>query len=210
MGRTSDAKQRLMDAVLELIWTGSYGATTIDLICEKAGVKKGSFYYFFDSKTELTAAALEDSWERIYRPIMDGIYSPSKDPCQRLKDHADSCYEEQVEKYRECGHVLGCPLFTLGNEISTQENRLREVIEKILTTHGRYVESTLREAAGKGDIHCTDPALTAKTLFLFWEGALAEARIKNDPNLLKNLWPSMQSLLGISPAPGTKPALQAA
>ena len=40
MGRVSDAKVKLMDAVTELIWTGSYGSTTIDQICEKAGVKK--------------------------------------------------------------------------------------------------------------------------------------------------------------------------
>ncbi|PYJ58790.1 MAG: TetR/AcrR family transcriptional regulator, partial [Verrucomicrobia bacterium] len=44
MGRVSDAKERLMGAVRELIWEGSYGSTTIDQICEKAGVKKGSFY----------------------------------------------------------------------------------------------------------------------------------------------------------------------
>ena len=50
MGRVSDAKEKLMEAVMELIHTGSYGSTTIDHICEKAGVKKGSFYYFFDSK----------------------------------------------------------------------------------------------------------------------------------------------------------------
>lgn len=50
MGRVSDAKEKLMDAVLELIWTGSYGSTTIDQICDKAEVKKGSFYYFFESK----------------------------------------------------------------------------------------------------------------------------------------------------------------
>ena len=59
MGRVSDAKARLMDAVSELIWSGSYGSTTIDHICEKAGVKKGSFYYFFKSKSELAAEALE-------------------------------------------------------------------------------------------------------------------------------------------------------
>ncbi len=51
-----------MDAVSELLWTGSYGSTTIDQICEKAGVKKGSFYYFFDSKCELAVEALEASW----------------------------------------------------------------------------------------------------------------------------------------------------
>ena len=58
MGRVSDAKEKLMEAVSELIWTGSYGSTTIDQICEKAGVKKGSFYYFFKSKSELAAAAV--------------------------------------------------------------------------------------------------------------------------------------------------------
>ena len=39
MGRVSDARERLMNAVSELIWTGSYGTTTIDHICERAGVK---------------------------------------------------------------------------------------------------------------------------------------------------------------------------
>ena len=39
MGRTSDAKERLMAAISELIWIGSYGSTTIDQICDKAGVK---------------------------------------------------------------------------------------------------------------------------------------------------------------------------
>src|SRR6476661_5534009 len=73
MGRVSDAKQRLMGAIAELIWTGSYGTTTIDQICEKAGVKKGSFYYFFQSKCDLAAAALEIGWaER--KPHMDARY----------------------------------------------------------------------------------------------------------------------------------------
>ena len=38
MGRVSNAKETLMTAVLELIWQGSYGATTIDQICERANV----------------------------------------------------------------------------------------------------------------------------------------------------------------------------
>jgi TetR/AcrR family transcriptional repressor of nem operon len=63
MGRVSDAKQRLMDAILRLIWTGSYGSTTIDLICEKAGVNKGTFYYFFESKADLAVAALDADWQ---------------------------------------------------------------------------------------------------------------------------------------------------
>ena len=65
-----------MEAMQELIWTGSYGATTIDQICEKAGVKKGSFYYFFESKVELAVAALDEHWQ-MRRPELDAIFSPT-------------------------------------------------------------------------------------------------------------------------------------
>ncbi|HSH94300.1 MAG TPA: helix-turn-helix domain-containing protein, partial [Roseimicrobium sp.] len=53
MPRISDAKQRLMDAAQNLIWERSYGATSVDDICAKADVRKGSFYHFFRSKSEL-------------------------------------------------------------------------------------------------------------------------------------------------------------
>ena len=52
-------KERLMDAAMDLIWHNSYGTTSVDAICERAGAKKGSFYYFFKSKSELAAAALD-------------------------------------------------------------------------------------------------------------------------------------------------------
>src|SRR5438874_9729873 len=96
MGRVSDAKEKLMDAVLELIWTGSYGSTTIDQICERAGVKKGSFYYFFDSKADLAVAAVEAEWER-RRPGLDALFSPMVPPLERLRRYCEYGYRMQAE-----------------------------------------------------------------------------------------------------------------
>ena len=50
-------KERLMDAAMDLMWQNNYGAASVDAICERSGAKKGSFYYFFKSKSELAAAA---------------------------------------------------------------------------------------------------------------------------------------------------------
>ncbi len=191
-----------MDAVLELVWTGSYGTTTIDDICERSGVKKGSFYYFFDSKSALTAAALTRTWETQHRPQLDAIYSASVDPLVRLKNAFEMAYNKQEEKFQQCGYVLGCPLFTLGNEVSTQDQVLRDVVQKIITTEHRYVVSALREAAVRNDIVCPNPEFTAKAIIRYYEGALAEARIMNDLSLLKNMWPSVQTLLGIQQREG--------
>ena len=112
MGRVSDAKERLMESVLELIWTGSYGTTTIDQICEKAGVKKGSFYYFFESKSELAEAALGDSW-KTKQAELDGIFSPMVPPLERIRKYCDFSYKYQVEIKKKYGRTLGCPQFCL-------------------------------------------------------------------------------------------------
>src|SRR5262245_46232650 len=120
MGRVSDAKQRLMDAVSELIWTGSYGSTTIGQICEKAGVRKGSCYDFFDSKADVAVAALDAEWE-LKRPELDRIFSPTVPPLERFQRYLDYGHRLQAEIKSKCGCVLGCPLFTLGSEVSTQE-----------------------------------------------------------------------------------------
>src|SRR5215475_8106804 len=112
MGRVSDAKQRLMDAVGELVWTGSYGSTTIDQICEKAGVKKGSFYYFFDSKADVAAEAMEASWQD-RKVELDSIFSATVSPLDRLRKYCEFCYRVQGELKAKYGYVLGCPQFAL-------------------------------------------------------------------------------------------------
>src|SRR5690606_20583467 len=116
MGRVSDAKEKLITAVFELILQGSYGSTTIDRICEKAEVKKGSFYYFFESKSDLAIAALESEWQR-YRPVLDAMFSPLVAPLDRIQQFCEQAYEKQKELKCQCGCVIGCPLFTLGSEI---------------------------------------------------------------------------------------------
>src|SRR5947207_1366535 len=179
MGRVSDAKERLMDAVRELIWTGSYGSTTIDQICEKAGVKKGSFYYFFDSKADLAVTAIDADWQTRCRDL-DSIFSPTVPPLERLRKYFDYGYRLQADIKAKCGCVLGCPLFTLGSEVSTQEDRLRKKIEQILDVKRRYLETTIRDAHAQGLIQAPDAVAKAKTLFAYYQGLLTQARIQND------------------------------
>src|SRR5262245_57122502 len=175
MGRCSDAKERLMQAVLELIWTGSYGSTTIDQICERAGVKKGSFYYFFDSKADLAVRAVDEEWQ-MRRTELDALFSPTVPSRERLRNYCDYSFRLQTEIKAKCGSVLGCPLFTLGGEVCTQEDRLRKKIQEILDQKLKYLESAIRDAHAAGLIHAPDPAAKARMLFAYYAGLLAHAR----------------------------------
>ena len=196
MGRVSDAKEKLMDAVRELIWTCSYGSTTIDQICEKAGVKKGSFYYFFDSKADLAETAIEEEW-KAKRSELDSIFSPTIPPLDRLRKYCDFGYKIQTEMKAKYGCVLGCPLFSLGAEVSTQEARLQKKIEGMLDYKRKYLESAIRDAHAAGEIHAPDAAAKARTLFAFYQGVLTDARIRNDLEVLRDALRGTYELLGV-------------
>jgi AcrR family transcriptional regulator len=94
-------KERLTDAAIELMWENSYGSTSVDAICERAGAKKGSFYYFFKSKSELTAAALEADWAK-KRADMDAIFSPTVPPIERFERYFDATHDILAERQEHC------------------------------------------------------------------------------------------------------------
>lgn len=200
MGRTSNAKERLMAAVLDLIWSGSYGSTTIDQICEKAGVKKGSFYYFFKSKADLAVAALEESWQE-KRAELDAVFSATTSPLERIRRYGEECVAHQTRQHAECGCVLGCPLCTLGAEISTQETELRAKVQEILDQHRRYFETAIRDAHAAGLIHAPDAAGKSRVLAAYCEGVLTQARIQNDLAPLREMPQGMMELLGAVAVP---------
>ena len=196
MGRTSNAKERLMNAIGELIWVGSYGSTSIDDICAKAGVKKGSFYHFFESKADLAIAALDAEWQ-VRRGELDSIFSPLVPPLERFRKLADYIYTSQKEISKRFGCVLGCPLFALGAEISTQEIGLQHKIQEILDSKRKYFESAIRDAHAEKLIHAPDPATKARILFTYYQGLLTEARIRNNLAILKDAARGPLELLGV-------------
>lgn len=195
MGRVSDARERLMTAVMELIWTGSYGRTTIDQICDKAGVKKGSFYYFFDSKASLALAALEVGWAE-YKKKLDAVFSATVPPLERLQRYCEMGYQEQLELKEKHGCVLGCPLCTLGAEVSTLEAGLRERIDDMMRQLRLYLETAIRDAQAEGSVTVNDVTAASRVVHAYMEGLLAQARIQNKVELLRDMGAGILMILG--------------
>ncbi len=202
MGRTSDADDRLKDAALALLWEESYGAVTIDDICNKAGVKKGSFYYFFDSKAELAVAAMEKIWETDWKPTLDRMFSPSVDPLTRLTTYFESIYGKQAAAKARTGKVLGCPVCSVGSEVSTNEIDVVAKIREVMSRKRRYYESTIRDALREGVIEPCDPAQATCALVALIDGLVSQSRIMNDPEPLRDLPKMALGLLRVkTPAP---------
>jgi len=193
--RVCESKLRLLQTAHELIWHQSYGSVGVDQICEHSHVKKGSFYHFFKSKSELTVAAYEYHWDQS-RLNLDRIFSAQIAPLERLESYLDYICQNQIQHFRTNGRVPGCPFASLGSELSNQDEAIRRMAQQISERKCRYLESTLRDAMELGEIPKQDAKSLAQEVHFYIVGLIQEAKISNNVEVLDRMKTGARRIVG--------------
>jgi TetR/AcrR family transcriptional repressor of nem operon len=180
----------------DLIWNQSYGSVSVDHICGRARVNKGSFYHFFPSKSNLAVEAYEENW-RERQPELDQIFSPQIPPLERLERWCKNISDRQRQKAEKYGHVCGCPYTSLGTELATQDEKIRAKAQELMDRYIRYVESALMDAKRQGLAAVTNPATEARRVYSTILGMLLQAKIRNDLRVLQDLAPAIRDMIGV-------------
>jgi TetR/AcrR family transcriptional repressor of nem operon len=196
MGRPNDTREKLLQVAFDLIWNQSYGSVSVDHICERARVNKGSFYHFFPSKSNLAVEAYEENW-RERQPELDQIFSPQIPPLERLERWCKNISDRQRQKAEKYGHVCGCPYTSLGTELATQDENIRAKAQELMDRYIRYVESALMDAKRQGLAAITNPATEARRVYSTILGMLLQAKIRNDLRVLQDLAPAIRDMIGV-------------
>lgn len=73
-----------------------------------------------------------------------------------------------------------CPFASLGSEMASQEDLIREKADKIFKRHQRYYESTLRDMVAEGLLPPdTDVSVRAEEISSYICGQVTMARVQN-------------------------------
>lgn len=73
-----DKRELIYDALEELMATVPFKEISVDSIAQKAGVGKGSVYYYFESKDEILNSVIERSYRRAIREYLNSVgYEPT-------------------------------------------------------------------------------------------------------------------------------------
>lgn len=187
-------RQKLLDAAHDLIWANSYALVSVDEICKRAGVQKGSFYHFFPTKTALAAAALEEHWQDVQPKIAAILGAPTARA--QLKALCAHIYEKQARSLRENGHVCGCPYATVSSELSGQDETLQQLGAELSKKFRGTMEQILRNAAREKLISSKGIAARAQEMHTYVIGAMMLARIQNSLDTVGK--PLQNALLRIS------------
>ncbi len=187
MGRTSDARERLIRSGMELIRSRSYTDVGVQELCESAGVKKGSFYHFFNSKTDLALASLDAWWDTTRTECWEVAFSPDRPPFERFERFFEIAYRQSCLDRETSGRICGCPFGNLAVEMSTRDERIRAKIDQIFQDIIARFEHALKDAVEAGDLPELDTRKTAMALWAYCEGILLLAKSQQDPGLVHQL-----------------------
>lgn len=125
------SKERLVDTAIDLLHSSGYRAVGVQALCERAGVRKGSFYHFFSSKEELTLAALDQAWASFRGRVIEPTIADLDDQAARVVAIRNACIRPVVNGHRDETGPHGCIFGRLAASITETEPLLRQRLGEI-------------------------------------------------------------------------------
>jgi TetR/AcrR family transcriptional regulator, transcriptional repressor for nem operon len=175
--RTSDARARILTTAARLFLQRSYQAVGVDELCRAANVRKGSFYHYFSSKSEL-AKAVVDLHAAAFVTQLSSVAAAT--PAQKLHAIPDAIGAIQSALEAQFGRAVGCPFGNLAAELSTTDDDVRLHLADTLGAMEGHLAKVCHEAADAGALRQgTDPDGLAHALLAQYQGIILLAKLND-------------------------------
>jgi TetR/AcrR family transcriptional repressor of nem operon len=173
-------KEHLLKAGLEVMKANGYNGTSVKDIVDAAGVPKGSFYNYFESKQAFGVEAIEAVAEQVRIQTGTLLGNTSIPPLDRLQQF----FSLGIDDACTGDFKVGCFLGNMCQEMSDNCDVLRSTINNALTNFTSDLETVLIEAQSNGSLSPDrNPRQLAEFLLNSWEGALMRMKASkcNEP-----------------------------
>lgn len=167
---THQSKTKLLNAALQVIRTRGYSATTVEDICNAAGVTKGSFFHHFKGKEDLAISAA-NYWSEMTSGLFESApYHAHVDPLDRVLGYIDfrkAILQGTLPEFT-------CLVGTMVQETFDTAPAIRDACERSISSHAATVAVDIAEAM---KVHNIQADWTAESLALHTQAVLQGAFI---------------------------------
>lgn len=169
----SQTKELLLEIGRKTFLERGYNHAGIECILQAAGVPKGSFYNYFESKEDF-ALQVVDRFAACHDAVLDAhLLDRSRRPVDRLRDYFSSVIE-RLETDQGC---RGCLVGQLSQELAEQSESFRARLEAIFTRWVDRFAECLTEARDAGEVELGGEVRPfAEFLLNSWQGSLLRAK----------------------------------
>lgn len=177
----SGTRERIVGAAADLFYLEGYRAASLDSVAQRAGVNRGSLYYFFKSKRNLALAVIGHFESLIHRNFLQPVLENERAGRGQLARLAD-LYSEMPRAESPC---CGCPIGKLSLELSGVDEDLRLSLKGVWAGVISKIEAMVRQAMDEGALPPTaDVNGLARSFFAQIQGAHIIARSTLDAEAL--------------------------
>lgn len=168
-----DTRQRLLDAGLAVIHRHGFAATGVQAIAEAAGVPKGSFYNYFNSK-EAFGVAVIDAYEARLAHAFALLGDTAQPPRRRLHGHFAALRDELAANR----FAFGCFVANMAAEAASISEPLRLRLQHLLSQWSAALVEALAAAQAVGELRGgLAPDILADVLLDGWSGAIQRSKV---------------------------------
>jgi TetR/AcrR family transcriptional regulator, transcriptional repressor for nem operon len=171
------SKERILAGAKELFLSRGYTATTVDAICEKAELTKGSFYYFFESKEDLGLGVLDWSLRQSTQILASASYARILDPLEKafaFLEHLEKCSPEIWSG--------GCLLGSFSLELADTNSRMQQAVsgmfQAVADDFAKQLQPIAAQCTGRQAPSANE---LADALLGILEGSIILAKAHRDP-----------------------------
>jgi TetR/AcrR family transcriptional repressor of nem operon len=196
------SRTRLLDAATQVVRTKGYCATTVDDICQQAGVTKGSFFHHFKSKDDLALATVEYWCTSTTALCANAAYRKARDPLDRLLGYVEFRAGLLTGELYEYTCLLG----TLVQEVYDTHPDIRAACDRALSSH---IAELARDAQAAKSRYAPSARWHAESVGLFiqsvLQGSFIFAKAQQGQEVVRdNLDHLRRYLLSLFPRPATR------
>jgi TetR/AcrR family transcriptional repressor of nem operon len=178
MPTVKDAREKLLDAAMDVVRTKGFAATSVDDLCRAAGVTKGAFFHHFRSKEELGVAAAGHFGAMAEAVFAQAPYRSLADPRQRVLAYVDfrrEILEGEIFEYT-------CLLGTMVQEAYATHPAIRDACAAEITGHAATLDADIAAAfAAAGRTPDFSPASLGLHIQGVLQGAFVLAKATGGP-----------------------------
>ncbi|MEP3436775.1 MAG: TetR/AcrR family transcriptional regulator [Hoeflea sp.] len=178
-----DARIRLLEAARDIIRQKGFAATTVDDLCQSAGVTKGAFFHHFKSKEALGIAAAE-FWTETTGALFAGApYHEQDDPLNRVLAYLD--FRRAIIGGETWEYT--CLVGTMTQEVHQQAPAIRDACADSMFSHAATLEADISAAIQtRGIVTDWTAENLARHTQAVLQGGFILAKASGDPNMARD------------------------
>jgi TetR/AcrR family transcriptional regulator, transcriptional repressor for nem operon len=176
---TPTARDKLVQAGTDLFRRQGYTATTVDEICQQAGLTKGAFFHHFASKEALALACLE-AWDGMVAGLEERAgFQAASDPVKRAIGYMDFF----IGAFANPQVLKSCLAGTTVQEVADTHPKLRDAAHACFVSGQARLEKILA-AAAKASGRRVNAASLARLWITTMQGALILCKASQDESVI--------------------------